>query len=181
MSANQRDTKGKTKDGTMSKEQDFERFYREHYDALFYYALRLVDEGEACRDIVSEALEQIWTKIDVIDPEKMKNFAYSTVHHICVDHVRHQMAASRYVAFYLQLYSRQVNDDEWEEHERLINTVVGLMDKLSPRTRYVLEQCYFHRKRYAEVASEMGITISGVKKHIVTALKTLRAEMAKKY
>lgn len=164
----------------MNRKQDFERFYREHYNALFYYAMRLVDDTEACRDIVGEALEQTWARIEQIEPSKLKNFTYSLIHHKCVDHLRHMVAANRYVAFYMQLYSRQVDDDEWQEHEQLISSVTDLLTRLSPRTRYVLEQCYFHHKRYAEVAEDMGISVSGVKKHIVTALKQLRAELAKK-
>ena len=164
----------------MSKQSDFERFYREHYDALFYYALCLVEDEEACRDIVGDALEQTWSKIEAIDAGRLKNYVYTLIHHKCVDHVRRQMAANRYVTFYLQLYGRQMEDDEWEEHERLITTVMGLLDRLSDRTRHVLQQCFFHRKRYAEVAEELGISVSGVKKHIVTALKVLRTEMAKK-
>jgi RNA polymerase sigma-70 factor (ECF subfamily) len=38
----------------------------------------------------------------------------------------------------------------------------------------VLEQCYYHRHTYREVAAELGITIDGVKKHITTAMKHLR-------
>lgn len=163
----------------MSKTSDFERFYRDHNTALFYYALRLVEDEEACRDIVADALEQTWSKMDAIPPERLKNYVYTLVHHKCVDHVRHKMAANRYVTFYLQLYGMQMEDDEWKEHEQLISTAMGLLDKLSDRTRHVLQQCFFHHKRYAEVAEELGISVSGVKKHIVTALKTLRAEMAK--
>lgn len=161
----------------MSKQTDFERFFREHYTALFYYALRLVEDEEACRDIVSDALEQTWNRIEQIPPERLKNYVYTLIHHKCVDHVRRQVAANRYVTFYLQLYGVQMEDDEWEEHERLITTVMGLLDKLSDRTRQVLQQCFFHHKRYAEVAQEMDISVSAVKKHIVKALKILRAEM----
>ena len=44
------------------------------------------------------------------------------------------------------------------------------------RTRYVLEECYFHRKKYAEVAENIGISINAVKKHIMKALNLLREE-----
>ena len=137
----------------------------------------MVEDAEACHDIVSEAIAQTLSRIEAIEPEKLKNYVYTLIHHKCVDHMRHKMAANRYVTFYLELYGMQMQEDEWEEHEHLINKVMGLLDKLSDRTRLVLELCFFHRKRYAEVAEELGISVSGVKKHIVTALKTLRAEL----
>ena len=164
----------------MKKHQDFERFYREHYNALFYYALHIVDDAEACRDIVSEAMTQTLSNYDDIEPLRLKNYVYTLVHHKCVDYVRHQIAAARYVAFFLQLYRKQVEEEEWEEHELLINTLMETIRLLPPRTRHVLEQCYFMHKQYDTVALEMGISVSGVKKHIVTALKILRRELAKK-
>ena len=46
-------------------------------------------------------------------------------------------------------------------------------------TRHILEECYLHEKKYKEVAAELNISISAVRKHIVKALKAIREEFAK--
>ena len=47
---------------------------------------------------------------------------------------------------------------------------------MPPQRRFVLEQCFFHKKSYREVAAILGITTDGVKRHITTALRNLRDE-----
>ena len=41
-------------------------------------------------------------------------------------------------------------------------------------SKEILEACYIQGKKYKEVAEEMKISISTVKKHMVRALKILR-------
>ena len=52
-----------------------------------------------------------------------------------------------------------------------------MLGRFSPKTRYILEQCYFHDRRYKDVAEEMNISVNTVKKHIMNALKTFRREL----
>jgi RNA polymerase sigma-70 factor (ECF subfamily) len=52
--------------------------------------------------------------------------------------------------------------------------VEKMLAQLPPQTRKILELCYLHRKKYAEVAEEMNISPDTVKKHVTKALKMLR-------
>lgn len=49
-----------------------------------------------------------------------------------------------------------------------------MLNSLPPLTRRIIEECYFHKKKYKEVAEEMDISPDTVKKHISKALKLLR-------
>jgi len=49
---------------------------------------------------------------------------------------------------------------------------------LKPPTSDILRACYVEEKKYKQVAEEMGISVSTVKKHIIKALKIVR-EMRK--
>ena len=80
----------------------------------------------------------------------------------------------RYADLYLQLTLEEEVPLQ-EEDERLAR-IAGVLNRLPVRTRYVLEECYFHRKKYAEVAENIGISINAVKKHIMKALNLLREE-----
>lgn len=170
------------KNNKMSTRADFEHFYQQHYMQLFLYAKRLVPrDDELCRDIVGDALAQTWAKIGDIEKGKLRNYTYTLIHGMCVNHIRHTMAANRYADFYLKLYGTHDDENDWMEHEQLVATILQLLNELPPRTRYVLQQCYFEKRRYADVAGELGISTNGVKKHIVSALKKLRVEMAKNH
>lgn len=61
--------------------------------------------------------------------------------------------------------------------ESRIEAVERELDTLPERTRYVLEQCYYRRRSYRDVADELGISTNGVKKHIVKAMAHLRSAL----
>lgn len=161
----------------MSKDSDFERFYQQQYANLFYFALQMVKEEEVCRDIVSGALAKAWENFDEYHATKLRNYAYTMVHGKCVDYVRHELAKTRYADFYRRMFSEQESGYSYEETDRQISLIHEMLGRFSPKTRYILEQCYFHDRRYKDVAEEMNISVNTVKKHIMNALKTFRREL----
>lgn len=54
------------------------------------------------------------------------------------------------------------------------------MSNLKPSTRQILEACYIDKKKYREVAEEMNMSTSAVKKNLTKALNLLREKIAKK-
>ena len=62
-----------------------------------------------------------------------------------------------------------------EENEK-IERIYKVLDNLTPQTRHIMEECYFNRKKYAEVAEMLNISPSAVKKHVMKALRLLREE-----
>lgn len=48
------------------------------------------------------------------------------------------------------------------------------LEELTPRTQQIVRLCYVERKKYREVAMELGISESAVKKHIMQALSYMR-------
>ncbi len=74
---------------------------------------------------------------------------------------------------------RSVEMADWLEHDDKVEMIRRLMEHLTPRTRDVLERHYLQGKKYSEVAMELGISESAVKKHIMQALKLFREKMNK--
>jgi len=91
--------------------------------------------------------------------------------------LRHDQAARQYVEYLQDV----VEDDEGmtpEEYEERLRIVKQIISELPPRTRFVLEQCYFNNKKYQEVAEILDVTSSAVKKHIMKALSILRERLS---
>jgi RNA polymerase sigma-70 factor (ECF subfamily) len=96
-----------------------------------------------------------------------------------VDYIRHQTVERKYAEFFLQMYSEK--QSEYEDCDEQIRFMRQILSELPPRTQLVLRECYFNNKKYSEVADELGISVSAVKKHIVKALKTMRKNFANKW
>ena len=165
------------KDSSKITMDEFDRIYDKYYPQLLYYAYGFVEDSEICRDIVSDVFGQAWENVDRLENATIGSFLYSCVRNKCIDYLRHDQAARQY-AEYLQ---EAVEDEEGmtpEEYEERMNNVKQIILELPPRTRFVLEQCYFNNKKYREVAEILDITSSAVKKHIMKALAILRERLS---
>lgn len=47
----------------------FDSLYRESYEQLFYHAYGFTEDAEACRDIISDVFERLWTNRHRIAPD----------------------------------------------------------------------------------------------------------------
>lgn len=162
-----------------NEKKDFEILFRDIYPKLYYSAQQIVKDDEMCRDIISDSFERLWTRRAEIEPSKRTAFLYRIVHNKCIDFIRKETARKKYIEFYSMLYGSSSEEIEksWEESERRIQAMYQRIEALTPQTQKILKLCYFRGMKYREVAEELDISISAVRKHIVQALKALRATL----
>lgn len=149
--------------------------YKENYIRLFYYAFRFLTDEEACKDVVNDVFEKAWQQFDELKTETASAYLYAQVRSRCIDRLRHQQVEEQYAELYRALSEDvfEIRADEREERlARIERTIAGLTDP----TKTILKECYYENKKYQEVADEFGISVSGVKKHIMKALRLLREE-----
>lgn len=163
----------------MEDKQDFDFLFKEYYPQLYYYALHLIDDMEASKDITSDAFETIWVNYSKISKEAAKACLYTYVRNKCIDYLRHQSVHRQFVELYSEL-THPYTEMRYREWDERILSIRKAMEKLTPHTRHILEECYVERKKYKEVAEELNISVSAVRKHIVKALQILRSECTNK-
>ena len=139
----------------------------------------MVRDDELCRDILSDSFEMLWNHIGDVDEAGEKSYLYRTVRNKCTDWARSRLSRQRYEIFFKTLYGDGTDDDGsvLKEAESNIERIYQLIDTLTPQTRRVLDECYFKGLRQAEVAEELGISVSAVKKHIAQAMRVFKSNM----
>lgn len=156
--------------------EEFETMFREEYRRCLSTALQIVGDAEAGRDIVSDSFAAVWKNRDNIDAEKMRGYLYACVRNKALTHMKHiRMSDSLDSGAHIAVADD--GDADLMLRESRIEAVERELDTLPERTRYVLEQCYYRRRSYRDVADELGISTSGVKKHIVKAMARLRSAL----
>ncbi len=153
--------------------QQFEKMYREYYSRLYYYAYDYVEDIEVCKDIVSEVFSRVWNERERMDEGTIVNYLYVSVRNQCLSHLKKEQNRNDYQEYCIQILSEEEEED-WRVNEERMTELCAEIEKLPPRTRYVLEECYFHNKKYKEVADVLEITPDGIKKHITKAFAMLR-------
>ena len=153
----------------------FEQLFRDNYGKAYYLALRILHDDEASKDVVADAFELVWRRLQDSDVDKLSSYLLTAVKNVCLDYIRKQNIRSRYVQASVMAVGKQsFNPDEGDLHEEKIQTIMRSLDELTPRTQQIVTMCYVQRKKYREVAEELGISESAVKKHIMQALSYMR-------
>ncbi len=156
----------------MDRTRYFEQFYKENYKPFFFFALRYLDNEETCRDIVSNAFEYGWNHLDYDRVGEWRNLMLAYIHHKCIDELRHKSVKDDFAKARLASAERTEDKDLLEQQER-VAIVKAHLQLLPPKTQLILRECMVNGKTYKEVAEELDITDSAVKKHIVKGLKFL--------
>jgi RNA polymerase sigma-70 factor (family 1) len=162
------------KDEDVISEQEFETLFHDYYTRLYYFAYDFVSDIEVSKDIVSDVFTLVWENRAGIDKEKLIGYLFISVRNHCLNHLRKQKTSDDYLNFCLQVIQEE-GDDSWEDLESRIAEMTKEINKMPARTRYILEECYYHHKKYKEVAEVLEISSDGVKKHISKAFSLLRS------
>lgn len=159
------------------KEKQFKALFEKYYTKLYYSSLAIVRDEDDARDIVNDVFAHIWEKHDSFEDTVNSMYLYTSIRHRSLDHLKKKKVRDNYANNYIRNNDEGFQyDDEEEERIRQIQKVI---DKMPEKTKYVLDQCYMEGKKYMEVASDIGISRDGVRKHIVKALRLLREAFSK--
>lgn len=153
----------------------FEQLYKENYARLYYYAFRFITDEEVCKDMVNDVFEKAWQNFESLRPETAAAYLYAQTRNRCIDYWRHRQVEEQYADFY-RIVTEEDTDIAPDEMEERMQRIEAIIEQLTDPTKTILKECYFNNKKYQEVAEKFGISIHGVKKHIMKALRLLREE-----
>lgn len=153
----------------------FEVLFRENFSKAYYLALRILHDDEASKDVVSDAFELVWRKLQGNDVDNVSSYLLTTVRNVCLDYIRKRDIRNRYVKASMQVTERMSNNpDLLDVHEEKVQAIMQALEELTPRTQQIVRLCYVDHKKYREVAADLDISESAVKKHIMQALSYMR-------
>jgi RNA polymerase sigma-70 factor (family 1) len=153
---------------------EFDRFFRLYYDALYRYAHQYIPDTEDCLDIVSATFEDVWRNASTLRKETVKAYLYTSARNRVIDFLRKQQKRQRYLQYVEYMSKEAIEEDNFAESDANQFAINKVMRQLKPPTNVILRACYLEGKKYKEVAEEMDMSVSNVKKHIMKALKIIR-------
>ena len=153
-------------------EEEFDKLFRNSYARLYRLAYSLLHDQEDSRDIVSGVFADLLDKYK-LSSDITEAYLYSMVRSRCIDLLRHRKVEDE--ARQQMILENRIQTMPDVEHEEHLKEVLTYIDtELTPQTRTVLRMCYDEKRKYKEVASELGISVQAVNKHISQALRKLR-------
>lgn len=152
-------------------EEEFDKLFRNSYARLYRLAYSLLHNQEDSRDIVSGVFADLLDKYELRE-NITEAYLCSMVHSRSLDLLRHRKVEDEARKQMLRENSVPMHDAEHDDRMKDILTYIDT--ELTPQTRRVLSMCYDEKRKYKDVASELGISVQAVNKHISQALRKLR-------
>ena len=157
------------------KAKAYKYLFSEYYDWLCNYVFNLCNDRSLAEDIVQDALVGLWEKRKIITiTTSLKNYLFKTCHNQFLQHVRNQKIKSdtldkiRWDVISEATLENNLYDFRMEKLNRLI-------DRLPPRCKEIFIQSKLEKKKYQEIALDMGISVKTVENQMSKALHFLRA------
>lgn len=152
-------------------EEKFDKLFRNSYARLYRLAYSLLHNQEDSRDIVSGVFADLLDKYELRE-NITEAYLCSMVYSRSLDLLRHRKVEDEARKQMLRENSVPMHDAEHDDRMKDILTYIDT--ELTPQTRRVLSMCYDEKRKYKDVASELGISVQAVNKHISQALRKLR-------
>lgn len=153
-------------------DEELSELFRNSYPRLYRLAYSLLNEPEDSRDIVSGVFANLLDK-HKLTTDINEGYLMAMVRNRSLDLLRHRRVEDEARAELIREYRLFMVPDHAHE-ERIKEIRIFIETELTPQTRKVLQLCYDEKKTYQEVATELGVSVQAVNKHISGALRKLR-------
>jgi RNA polymerase sigma-70 factor (ECF subfamily) len=143
----------------------FEAAYREHFGAVFRFALSVVGRRDLAEDLTAEAFLALHEQFEKIRVSELPAWLFVVVRNRARDHWRRERVRERHAQWLTDL------------HPAAPPPAAPLwfrLDALSPLQRVCVELHYVWGFTLAEIAARLGLTDGQVKGHLQRARQQLR-------
>ncbi len=151
--------------------------WQAHRDVLYRFVLQRVRDEAAAEDIVQEVLIKAYTRQWTLEePSKLRPWLYQITRNAIIDYFRSQRPS---VAVPDELIRKDTSEADNRIQRELARCLVPLLDELPKPYRQALRLAEFEGITQREVASRLGLSLSGAKSRVQRGRKMLREVLLK--
>lgn len=163
----------------LGSREAFTKIYDHFWEEFVIYALKLLHDKEAARDVVQEVFCKVWFNREKIDISNPKGYLLRAVKNGTIDYIRKHQLKFCDEQFLVNEKAR----NNIEEHTNLSDTTNQIKlwaDKLPDKSKEVFYLSRFDHLSNDEISKQLNITKSTVEWHISKSLKFIRMSMSGK-
>jgi len=154
----------------------FASFFKNQAKLLRNYMYYKFKNQELAEDATQEAFIKLWQNCKEVPIEKAKSYIYTIANNTTLNAISHQKIVLEYEKNNTQIDRSNENPEFLLEEEQFKTKLLTAIDKLNESQRIAFLMHRIDGKKYAEIATELDISIKAVEKRIHLALLELRKE-----
>ncbi|WP_196887084.1 RNA polymerase sigma factor [Aureivirga sp. CE67] len=158
----------------------FEELYKKHSKDVFNFMFYKTGSKANAEDLLQEAFVKLWKNCEKVAYEKAKSFLFTVSSNLFLNEKKHEKVVHKYIEN--QNKSSYKDNDtpenvlrQKEFQDKLNNAIASLSEK----QREVFLMSRIDKKKYAEIAETLGISVKAVEKRMHNALVILRDKIGK--
>jgi RNA polymerase sigma-70 factor (family 1) len=151
--------------------------YKKYWNQLFKSAFKILQDQQACEDIIQDVFINLWNKRDRIEIKvSLKSYLYASARYEVYRQIRHGSVRED---IFDQLHERLQTPAEYGnlEYRELLSKINSIVDNLSEKCRVVYKLSREEELSHKEIASELNISTKTVENHLNKALRQLRTSL----
>lgn len=156
-------------------EKAFKKIFYIYSNRLFIWSYKITQDSSASEDIVQNFFISFWEKREIIPVDcSFKAYAYKAVYNASLNHLRDN---ERFVHGYeitIDMIDAEVDEDDLQELKRLL---LKAIDELPDRCKKIFVMATLEKKKYTEVANQLGISVNTVKVQVSKAYRILKQKI----
>lgn len=156
----------------------FELVYKAYCCPLRAYALKILQDEEAAREVVQDTFMSVWLNRKMLDENKSFHcYLLRAVHNNSLRLL--QLEEARRAREDRAMWELRWADGEPSEPVGRLKRLVHSIEGLPEQSRKVLRMSYWEEKKNAAIAEELSISIRTVETILYKAKKRLKGEISK--
>ncbi len=159
------------------KDKVFEKVYFTYAKDLKRFLFLKFGDLESAEDVMQETFLKLWKNCHKVSFEKVKSYLFTLANNAFLDIKKHEKVVRKHRENNNLSHSTSESPEylmiEEEFLEKIEQAIAGLTDK--QREVFILGK--IEKKKYKEIAEELGISIKAVEKRMINALANIRKQI----
>lgn len=152
---------------------DYNNCVDRYSDGLYRFMLKNTRDKDLAKDLVQDAFEKLWRKLNEVDAEKAKTYLFTTGYHAFIDYTRKQ----KFKGDYNEVV--EANHNYQHNYNNLKEVINNALEQLPEIQRTVIMLRDYEGYDYAEIGEITNLNESQVKVYIFRARQTLKNYLVK--
>lgn len=156
-------------------ERAFKRLFYLYSSRLFVWAYKITQDSLASEDIVQEFFIRCWEKRAILPSECAFNaYAYRSIYNASLNYLRDNERFTYGYEITIDLMDEEVDDEDLQVLKTLL---LKTIDELPERCKKIFVMATLEKKKYTEVAQQLGISVNTVKVQVSKAYRILKEKI----